>query len=125
MIRSMTGFGRKQAPWQDGSVTVEIRSVNHRFLEVACRLPRALTALEDVFKKAVQQRCLAGQCLQRFRCIFGLRLDPGLYLGIFEVLEVSIGVIDFLTVIRIGHRLEGRRRRLLCAERCRVSHVDR
>ena len=61
MIRSMTGFGRKQAPWQDGSVTVEIRSVNHRFLEVACRLPRALTALEDVFKKAIQQRCFRGR----------------------------------------------------------------
>jgi len=61
MIRSMTGFGRKQAAWQDGSVTVEVRSVNHRFLEVACRLPRALTALEDVFKKAVQQRCFRGR----------------------------------------------------------------
>ncbi|HET9575001.1 MAG TPA: YicC/YloC family endoribonuclease, partial [Nitrospira sp.] len=61
MIRSMTGFGRKQAPWQDGSVTVEVRSVNHRFLEVACRLPRALAALEDLFKKAVQQRCSRGR----------------------------------------------------------------
>ncbi|MDP3598872.1 MAG: YicC/YloC family endoribonuclease, partial [Nitrospirota bacterium] len=40
MIHSMTGFGRRQAPWQDGSVTVEMRSVNHRFLEIACRLPR-------------------------------------------------------------------------------------
>ncbi|WP_455243693.1 YicC/YloC family endoribonuclease, partial [Petrachloros mirabilis] len=61
MIRSMTGFGRAQAPWQDGSVTVEIRSVNHRFLEVACRLPRSLTHLEDSFKKAVQQQCARGR----------------------------------------------------------------
>jgi uncharacterized protein (TIGR00255 family) len=61
MIRSMTGFGRRQAPWQDGSVTVEVRSVNHRFLEVACRLPRSLSPLEDSFKKAVQQRCTRGR----------------------------------------------------------------
>src|SRR5262245_48919393 len=61
MIRSMTGFGQKQAPWQDGSVMVEVRSVNHRFLEVACRLPRHLHALEDPFKKAVQQRCARGR----------------------------------------------------------------
>lgn len=61
MIRSMTGFGRAQAPWQDGSVTVEIRSVNHRFLEVACRLPRLLTHLEETFKKAVQQQCVRGR----------------------------------------------------------------
>ena len=40
---------------------VEVRSVNHRFLEIACRLPRALAAQEDVFKKAVQQRCSRGR----------------------------------------------------------------
>jgi uncharacterized protein (TIGR00255 family) len=61
MIRSMTGFGRQQAPWQDGTITVEVRSVNHRFLEVSCRVPRALSALEDPFKKAVQQRCARGR----------------------------------------------------------------
>jgi uncharacterized protein (TIGR00255 family) len=61
MIRSMTGFGQKHAPWQDGAVTVEVRSVNHRFLEVACRLPRSLHALEEPFKKAVQQRCSRGR----------------------------------------------------------------
>jgi uncharacterized protein (TIGR00255 family) len=61
MIRSMTGFGRQQAPWQDGAVTVEVRTVNHRFLEVACRLPRSLSHLEESFKKAVQQCCTRGR----------------------------------------------------------------
>ena len=61
MIHSMTGFGRRQAPWQDGSVTIEMRSVNHRFLEIACRLPRPLSHLEDSFKKAIQQRCTRGR----------------------------------------------------------------
>jgi uncharacterized protein (TIGR00255 family) len=61
MIRSMTGFGRRQAPWQDGSVTVEMRSVNHRFLEIACRLPKSLSHLEDTFKKGIQQCCIRGR----------------------------------------------------------------
>ena len=61
MIRSMTGFGRRQAPWHDGSVTVEMRSVNHRFLEIACRLPKSLSQLEDTFKKAIQQCCARGR----------------------------------------------------------------
>ncbi|HSF66550.1 MAG TPA: YicC/YloC family endoribonuclease [Nitrospiraceae bacterium] len=61
MIRSMTGFGRRQTPWQDGSVTVEIRSVNHRFLEIACRLPRQLSHLEDSLKKGIQQSCTRGR----------------------------------------------------------------
>jgi uncharacterized protein (TIGR00255 family) len=61
MIHSMTGFGRKQAPWQEGTITVEVRSVNHRFLEISCRLPRSLTTLEDLFKKSVQKRCTRGR----------------------------------------------------------------
>jgi uncharacterized protein (TIGR00255 family) len=61
MIRSMTGFGRQQASWQDGSVTVEMRSVNHRFLEISCRLPRPLSHLEDSFKKTIQQCCARGR----------------------------------------------------------------
>jgi uncharacterized protein (TIGR00255 family) len=61
MIQSMTGFGRHHAQWQDGSVTVEVRSVNHRFLEVACRFPRPLQRLEEPLKKAVQQRCARGR----------------------------------------------------------------
>jgi uncharacterized protein (TIGR00255 family) len=61
MIRSMTGFGRRQAPWQDGSVTVEMRSVNHRFLEIGCRLPRQLSHLEDSLKKGIQQQCSRGR----------------------------------------------------------------
>jgi uncharacterized protein (TIGR00255 family) len=38
-----------------------MRSVNHRFLEIACRLPRPLSHLEDSFKKAIQQRCTRGR----------------------------------------------------------------
>jgi uncharacterized protein (TIGR00255 family) len=61
MIRSMTGFGKKMAVWQDTSLSVEMRSVNHRFLEVAVRVPRSMADLEDGIKKAVQQRCRRGR----------------------------------------------------------------
>lgn len=61
MISSMTGFGRQQALWEGGAIAVEVRSVNHRFLEIACRLPRALGHLEEGFKKAVQDTCTRGR----------------------------------------------------------------
>lgn len=61
MIRSMTGYGKKDSTSKKAVVTVEIRSVNHRFLEVAVRIPRSLTHLEDPVRKAVQQRCLRGR----------------------------------------------------------------
>ncbi|MGC3975167.1 MAG: YicC/YloC family endoribonuclease [Nitrospira sp.] len=61
MIRSMTGYGKKDGTSQQATVTVEIRSVNHRFLEVAVRVPRSMAQLEDPIRKAVQQRCLRGR----------------------------------------------------------------
>lgn len=61
MITSMTGFGRRQGTWQDAAVTIEVRSVNHRFLETSIRLPKTMGTLEDVFKKAIQRYCVRGR----------------------------------------------------------------
>ncbi len=61
MIHSMTGFGKKTGVWKQTSVSVEMRSVNHRFLEVAVRVPRFMSNLEDGIRKAVQQRCRRGR----------------------------------------------------------------
>jgi len=54
MILSMTGFGRAEAREDGRFVTVEIRSVNHRFLEVSVRLPRTLSVLEPKVRERVQ-----------------------------------------------------------------------
>lgn len=61
MITSMTGFGRRQGVWLDGTVTIEVRSVNHRFLEASIRLPRLMGSLEESFKKAVHEHCSRGR----------------------------------------------------------------
>ena len=61
MITSMTGFGRRQGAWSDGMVTVEVRSVNHRFLETSIRLPKSLNSIEDKLKKTIQDHCARGR----------------------------------------------------------------
>jgi uncharacterized protein (TIGR00255 family) len=61
MIKSMTGFGRRQESWSDGTVSVEVRSVNHRFLETSIRMPKSMSGLEERFKKAIQQQCVRGR----------------------------------------------------------------
>ncbi len=61
MIKSMTGFGRRQGLWADGTVSVEVRSVNHRFLETSIRLPKSMSGLEESFKKTIQQHCVRGR----------------------------------------------------------------
>ena len=61
MIKSMTGYGRREAAWAGGSVVVEVRAVNHRHCEVVTRLPKMLSALEEELKKLVQARCQRGR----------------------------------------------------------------
>ena len=61
MIKSMTGFGRRQGIYAEVTVTVEVRSVNHRFLETSIRVPKSMGGLEEIFKKTVQQYCARGR----------------------------------------------------------------
>ncbi|MBN2908311.1 YicC family protein [Polycladomyces sp. WAk] len=53
-IRSMTGYGRGDREKDGIRFIVEIRSVNHRFLEIMVRLPSGWMMMEDPVKKAVQ-----------------------------------------------------------------------
>ncbi|MBI5694709.1 MAG: YicC family protein [Nitrospirae bacterium] len=57
MIKSMTGFGKAEA----GGFIVEMRSVNHKFLDVSVKMPRDLLALESRIKKAVGDRLSRGR----------------------------------------------------------------
>jgi uncharacterized protein (TIGR00255 family) len=61
MIRSMTGFGRAEARGETIVVVVEARSVNHRHLDVALRLPRALAPLEAEARRLIQSRVERGR----------------------------------------------------------------
>jgi uncharacterized protein (TIGR00255 family) len=54
MIKSMTGFGRAESDLKGFRLTVEIRSVNHRFTEFSIRLPKSLASLEPDVKKFLQ-----------------------------------------------------------------------
>jgi len=61
MMISMTGYGRSEEVWSGGTVTAELRSVNHRFCEIVVRLPKVLSALEEELKRMIQQRCARGR----------------------------------------------------------------
>ncbi|MGG1661584.1 YicC/YloC family endoribonuclease [Brevibacillus sp. NRS-1366] len=61
MIRSMTGYGRIDEVKGSTRLTVEIRSVNHRFSEILVRLPKAWSILEDPVRKLIAQFTLRGR----------------------------------------------------------------
>ena len=61
MIRSMTGYGRHQASVNGMDITVEIKSVNHRYYEYSSRLPRTYGFLDDKLKSYLQGRIARGK----------------------------------------------------------------
>jgi uncharacterized protein (TIGR00255 family) len=86
MIRSMTGFARRerQGPW--GLLICELRTVNHRYLEISLRLPEELKALDVEIRQAI------GAALRRGK------VDANLYLksaaGAQRSLELDNGLLD-------------------------------
>lgn len=61
MIKSMTGYGKSEVSTPDGRVSVELRSVNHRYGEINIKLPRQLLALEGELRKRVSDRLKRGK----------------------------------------------------------------
>ena len=73
-MRSMTGFGMGEAPFGTGKLSVEVRGVNHRFLDVRVRVPKEMTELASFVEHPARER------LTRGRFEIGVRVD-GMQLG--------------------------------------------
>lgn len=61
MVRSMTGYGRFQRTEAGMDITVEVKSVNHRYYEYSSRLPRAYGFLDDKLKAHIQKTISRGK----------------------------------------------------------------
>lgn len=69
MIRSMTGFARREQSGSWGTLTWELRTVNHRYLEIGCRLPEELRFAEGEFRQSIGTELRRGKvdCTLNFR----------------------------------------------------------
>lgn len=72
MIQSMTAFARESAATQQGILTVEMRSVNHRYLDCSFKLPDVLKSLEP----RLRERSSALLARGKFDCIIRLQSHP-------------------------------------------------
>ncbi len=61
MVRSMSGYGRGEAVGASMTLTVEMKSVNHRFFECSVKCPRQFAFLEDKLKGYLQSRIPRGK----------------------------------------------------------------
>ncbi len=60
-MKSMTGFGHGEAQGENYNIIIEMRSVNHRYLEISLRIPKQFTGLEDKLKKLAQTKLQRGK----------------------------------------------------------------
>lgn len=61
MIKSMTGYGRAEATLSGKEITVELKSVNHKYFEFSCRTTRGYSFLEEKLKSYVNSRVSRGK----------------------------------------------------------------
>jgi uncharacterized protein (TIGR00255 family) len=93
MIKSMTAYGRGEVETSLQKWGVELKSVNHRFLELALNLPRRLWALEDRFRKLIKSRVARGRVDMQLSWesleekSVTVRLDMSMVAGVRGVLE--------------------------------------
>ena len=61
MIKSMTGFGRCEIEEDNRKITVEIKSVNHRYLDVNVKLPKKLSFFESAVRNLIKEYIQRGK----------------------------------------------------------------
>ncbi|MGD9677868.1 MAG: YicC/YloC family endoribonuclease [Vulcanibacillus sp.] len=121
MIKSMTGYGRTESIIQGIKVTVEIRTVNHRYNEINFKMPRDFYIIEDLMKKKINEYVKRGKVdvfisidkeqnlNQRLKVDWNL-VDQ--YLNLFKEVNSRLDIkgniefkdlISFPDVINLGH----------------------
>lgn len=61
MIRSMTGYGKQSLSIDGREYQIEIKSVNHRYLDINIKMPKTLSYLEDTIKKEISEKIKRGK----------------------------------------------------------------
>lgn len=61
MIRSMTGYGKGSLNLEGREYQIEIKSVNHRYLDINIKMPRTLSYLEETVKKEISEQIKRGK----------------------------------------------------------------
>ncbi len=115
MVRSMTGYGRGEAQNEQLSVTVELKSVNHRFFEASVRAPRQFAFLEDKLKSYVQSRVARGKIDIMVSCDFGAAMADKIevnesyaaeYISALKTLSEKFGITDDISVSNVARNLD-------------------
>ena len=111
MLRSMTAYGRHSGTAGGKEITVELRSVNNRFLDCSVKLPRNYSYLEERIKKEISARGISRGKIEvnitvnKTECSTELVLDKGYtaaYIDALKSLRDEFGLRDDISVMSVA-----------------------
>ncbi len=111
MIKSMTAYGRGEVEALGQKWVVELRSLNHRFLELSLNLPKRLWALEDQVRKLIKNRINRGRVEMQITWdslgekSLTLRLDQNLVREVRSLLTGLLAAGEIQEPLRLDHFL--------------------
>lgn len=95
-MKSMTGYGRASAEKEGRKIVIELKAVNHRFLDLGFKLPRAFAAFEDKIRKLISSRVSRGHV-----DVFLTYADNGLRPKRVDAdLQLAKGILDCAELLR-------------------------
>lgn len=112
MVTSMTGFGRGEATIGNLTATVELRSVNSRFLEVSSRLPRSLGLRENEVKEILRRQIVRGKISVVVSLVrnngesAALRINPSTARAYYRLLTDLKKALRLRETIKLEHLLQ-------------------
>lgn len=111
MLKSMTGFGRSEAASEKRKITVEIKAVNHRYLDMSIRLPKKLSFFEAGIRNVLKQYISRGKVdifisyedyTQSNVCVKYNDSIAKEYMNYFEQMRKDFGIEQDITVSKLA-----------------------
>lgn len=111
MLKSMTGFGRSEAASKERKITVEMKAVNHRYLDMNIRLPKKLSFFEAGIRNVLKQYISRGKVdifisyedyTQNNVCVKYNESIATEYMNYFEEMSKQFGIQQDITVSKLA-----------------------
>lgn len=106
MAYSMTGFGAAEGPAGNGRLRVEIRTVNHRFFNLAAKLPSDLSALEGDLRERLRREFDRGHIAVQVRWLETADREPELRVNIERARMVAERLQGLQAMLGLGGRVD-------------------
>jgi uncharacterized protein (TIGR00255 family) len=103
MVNSMTGYGRATNVVKDTTITVEIKSVNHRYSDISVRMPKEYSLYEEKIKKVIQSNLHRG----RIEAFISIEGDQAKEKRVNIDTKMLKQYIDLLNSAAVEHSLSG------------------